>query len=313
MDADLAHISALASLCSTSRHLNNIATRHLYHHVRGKHWWRLARTLLARKDLAHRIRSMRIPSVTGVEEADCPPQVVAYYDSQRKIYLDAFLGDDRDEAMFHLGDDELYKGGGNIPVEILSSLCPNLETLESDIYYFGTFRFCAPHSMLHLRSIALSHNDTRYGMSLEHVAPLFRAAPNITHALFCMVSSCDKLDVTLPKLISLDFRKSTFSGSSLVDILSACPNLKTFRYEMGSAMVGDEQFTLREARDVFLAHAPKLESLCLDTSDNEIWKEDWDEAEASEVGGLFAERGVWLAFKPSIWGRRVRTSRPFAP
>ncbi|KAK4167835.1 hypothetical protein QBC43DRAFT_202808 [Cladorrhinum sp. PSN259] len=311
--ADLARISALASLCLTSRHLNNIATRHLYHHVHGQQWWLLARTLLSRKDLAQLIRSMRIGFGRGVNEADCPPQVVAYYNSQRKIYLDALPENYRNEAIYHLGNGKLYAGDGNIQIDILSSLCPNLETLEAIISYFEVFRFCAPHSMPHLRSVVLSHSDTELGIDLGNVALLFRAAPNITHALFYMVNSCGKLDATLPKLTSLDFQSSTFDGPSLVEILSTCPNLETFRYEMGGAIVGHEQFTIQEAQDVFLAHAVNLEWLCLEAGDNYNWEDEWDAAEASEMGELLAERGVRFEFKPCDWEHQVDTSRPFAP
>src|SRR5690349_11335034 len=125
--ADLARISALASLCLTSHHLNNIATQHLYHHVHGQQWWLLARTLLSRKDLAQLIRSIRIGFDRGVNESDCPPQVVAYYNSRHRIYLETLSENDCNKAISHLDINELYAGSGNIQIEILSSLCPNLE------------------------------------------------------------------------------------------------------------------------------------------------------------------------------------------
>lgn len=320
--ADLARISALASLCLTSRHLNNIATRHLYHHVHGQKWWLLARTLLARKDLGHLIRSMRIGCCRPIGEDDCPPQVAAYYSSHCNKYLDALPESDRVDAMSRLDDDELYTGVSNIQIEILcGGLCgPNLETLEAVISYCEVFLYFAPSSMPRLRSVVFSHGDTMNGITLGAVAPLFRAAPNITRALFCMANSCPTLDSgrdaapILPSLTSLEFQSSNFSGPSLVEILSACPNLETFRYEMGGAAVGCRQFTIQQAQDAFLARAVKLRSLCLDAGKNYNWERDWDAAEAGELGRLLAERGVRFEFnRPCDREDQVSTSRPFAP
>jgi hypothetical protein len=219
------------------------------------------------------------------------------------IYLDALPEDKRHEAMYQLTEDGLYTGSNNnIQVDIICSLCPNLEGLEAIIDYFDVFRFSAPNFMPLLRRIALSHADTELGIDLENVAALFRAAPNITHAVFHMVNRCSKLDdVTLPKLTSLEFQSSTFDEPSLVKILSVCPNLETLRYEMGGASVGYEQFSIGEAQDAILAHAPNLKSLSLEAGDNDNWDEEWNAADADEMRKVLEKRGVQFELKPYAW------------
>lgn len=286
-----------------SRQLNDTATRHLYHHVHGQRWWLLARTLLARNDLARVIRSIRIGFYWTGDEIGCPPEVAAYYKSQRKIYLDALPEDARREAMSRLSEDELDTGSNtNIQANVLCSLCPNLETLGAIIGYFDVFRFSAPDSMPLLRKIALSHADTELGIDLQNVAALFRAAPNITHAVFHMASACSTLDgVSLPKLTSLEFQSSALDAPLLVEILSVSVNLEILRYEMGGACVGYDQFGIQEAQAAFLTHAPNLKSLSLEAGDNDNWDEDWDAAEAGEMGKVLEKHGVQFEFKPYVW------------
>jgi hypothetical protein len=295
---DVKRISALASLCLTSRKLNSVATRHLYHHLDGRRWWLTARTLLARKDLAQLTKSIRTCFHPGIDQVDCSPEVLAYFHSHRRAYLDRSI---EDGYYSNLKDEELYNADQNIPFDLLTSLCRHLETLQSFIGGFETFYFCTPQSHPRLRFIALSYGDTEYGFNLKHVAPLLGAAPNLTTALFNMASSCSWLDMTLPNLTSLEFQSSTFNGPSLVNILSACPNLETFRYEMGGALVGYEQFSISEARDAFFAHAPRLKKLSLEAGDNDHCDEDWEDDEAEEFGRLLKERGVEFEYKPYVW------------
>lgn len=291
-------ISSLASLCLTSRSLNSVATRHLYHRLPCKKWWLLARTLIARWDLAQLAKGMRFGNHGVVSKEDCPPEVLAYFEEEREAYLDGLPEGVRDEALDRLNENDLYTGNGNIELDIMTSLCPNLETLHATVGYFDVFRFCTLYSMKKLHSIALSHADTELGMHLGNFALLFEAAPNITNIIFHMLASAGDLGFTLDKVTNLDLKWSTIGSESLVNVLSAFPNLETFRYGMGGALVGYDQFTAAEARDAFLVHAPNLKSVCLDAENNDQYDEEWDEAGMGELGQVLEQRGVRFEFRP---------------
>ncbi|KAK4465369.1 hypothetical protein QBC42DRAFT_313635 [Cladorrhinum samala] len=306
---DLTRISALVSLCLTSRRLNGIATRHLYHYVHGPRWWLLVRTLLARADLAQLIRNMRLSEYNrSVNRDDCPAEVMAYYQSQAEIYLDTLPESDRGDAR-GLDERTLCDGKINVQLEILlSGLCPNLETLEAVISWGAAFRFCVPGSMPHLRRLVLSHGDTEGGFELKTMAPLFRAAPNLASAVFFMAyhsceeeELCEGLGATLPKLTSLDMHSGILDNAGLKELLSACPSLEDFRYEMcnrGLSYSDTSHFAIAESQGVFLTCAPNLRSLSLEVGINDMWEDgQWDRGELDELGRVMAERGVRFVFK----------------
>lgn len=70
---------------------------------------------------------------------------------------------------------------------------------------------------------------------------------------------------------------------------------------MGGACVGYDQFGIQEAQAAFLTHAPNLKSLSLEAGDNDNWDEDWDAAEAGEMGKVLEKHGVQFEFKPYVW------------
>ncbi|KAK4123012.1 hypothetical protein N657DRAFT_681171 [Parathielavia appendiculata] len=105
----------------------------------------------------------------------------------------------------------------NVLVDIMASLCPNLETLHTDVGdpLRVAFRLCMPGSMLRLRTIDMRCDDyAKSGvvMRMKYLARLFRAAPNIA-------------DTTLHICV--------LRVSDLVIFLSVCPNLEAFKYEAG--------------------------------------------------------------------------------
>jgi hypothetical protein len=294
-------LSSLAALCLTSRHLNSVATRHLYHRPSYKKWWLLARTLLARRDLAQLTKGMRFMSYRCVSKDDCPPEVLAYFIEQREAYLDREPETKRERCRSHLKEDDLYAGNGNIQLDIMASLYPNLTSLHAVVGYFQSFRFCTPQSMMRLHTVVISHADTELGLHLENARPLFQAAPNIANITYHMMSSSSGLGFALDKVTTLDLQNSTIDGESLANVLKAFPNLETFRYGMGGAIVSYVQFTVDDAQDAFLRHAPNLKSVVLDTLDNDHYDEDWDVDEMQEMGRMLKERDVRFEFRPYQW------------
>ncbi|KAK4151393.1 hypothetical protein C8A00DRAFT_45398 [Chaetomidium leptoderma] len=286
-------VSALASLCLTSRQLNSAATRHLYHRPLGNKWWLLARTLLARKDLGQMVRDFpeKNYDMDGAE-LNCPPEVGTYFAEYYQAYVDSlpensFLMESALETL----NDVPFRRGENFPLDIITSLCPNLETLSTDVDYFNVFRFCPPQSLVRLRSVTLAHADTEFGMDIGYSVHLFRAAPNIDNLTLYAAARCPDLNLTLDKLTNLNLQPGAFSSNSLHHILAACPNLERFNYEMGYDNVGYEQFTLLEAWDAFLAHTPKLKVVRLDRGEvdyDEIWNED----DAESLRRVMEDRGI---------------------
>ncbi|KXX78959.1 hypothetical protein MMYC01_204753 [Madurella mycetomatis] len=114
--------------------------------------------------------------------------------------------------------------------------------------------------------------------------------------IFHMLASSGRLGFTLDKFTALDLQCSTLDGRSLANVFSACPNLETFRYGMGGALVSYEEFTVAETRGAFLVHAPNLKSQCFDAEENDQCGEEWDEVKMGEVGRMLEELGSTLNF-----------------
>jgi hypothetical protein len=289
-------VATLASLCLTSRQLNSLATRHLYHYLGcEKKWYLLAATLLARPDLAQLVMELSVFSSSPVSYSDCPPEVVAYFKDQFQIFSAAMskAGETANSALFEDGDK--FSGSYNVPLDILLPLCPNLERLNTALWYFDAFRFLCPQSLPRLQRVSLSHGDTELGFRFGKITPLFRAAPNITDVYCWSVNGCEHAEPGwLAKITSLDCEYSALGGGDLINIFAACPNLETLKYEMGGFAVGDDQFTLREVRDSVLAHAPKLKYLHLDAGEVCDVEEYWEEDEVEGLRHTLAERGIHL-------------------
>jgi len=277
-----------------------MATRHLYHRLDcDDKWWLLAATLLARPDLAQFVAELRVDSPSAVDHRDCAPEVVAYFKDQFQTFTDAMGAAGKVFDSGPLDDDDNFSGSHNVPGDILVTLCPDLERLDASVAYFEIFRFCRPQSLLRLRHVVLNHADTELGFYFDESARLFLAAPNITDMSFWSINGCqqDAKPGCLAKVTSLDFQCSALGNDELVNILSACPNVETLKYEMGGSMVGDDQFTLPEVREAIVAHAPKLKYLRLHAGEDDDPWEHWDGGELEELERVLAGRGVHLDFQ----------------
>lgn len=292
-------VTTLSSLCLTSRALNSLATRHLYHFLNcEEQWWLLAATLLARPDLAQFVRELSVHRPSRVTRPRCAPEVVAFFNDQFRIFSAAMLeaGETVNPAL--LEDGHRFSRSDNVPLDILLPLCPRLSRLDASLWYADAFRFLRPRSLPRLQRVSLSHGDDESGFSFDKIARLFRAAPDITHMCFWSINRCRHVEPgCLAKVTSLDLECSAFGYSDLVKILSACPNLETLKYEMGGSMVGVEQFDLCEIRKAVLAHAPKLKHLQLRTGEDDDLHEHWEEDEVGVLERALAKRGISLDFQ----------------
>ncbi|KAL2264721.1 hypothetical protein VTJ83DRAFT_7231 [Remersonia thermophila] len=199
----------LKSLCLASRRLHSVAIPHLYRHlVVPTKWLHLARTLVARPDLAAHGRSLHTRCLYGyyrerrIKEEDKDtihdPRLRAAFLKRRRVYLaglpksyQCYSDDDGDDPYAHPTRSNqwdlvtfgiLLDGDHNLPLDLITSLLPNLETIDAWIDGGAAFRFCTPGSLPRLRRVLLNYvGDSCFhseGMRLDILVNLFRAAGN---------------------------------------------------------------------------------------------------------------------------------------
>lgn len=305
-------ISFLALLCLLSRRLNVTATPHLYHclRVRGRKWPLLARTLLARKDLAQFAQTLHLHNHWNADKSDSSPALEKYFTAKFQAWQDSLSDDDRETFgwQFHDTPDlgNMFAAPfHNLPLDILASLCPNLKTVSATLTFSPTFRFNPALSLPRLQTASFDYHDTRNnGISLLDLQPLSLAAPNLTSLTLTRLDGSSEshgdgtITPPLAQLRHLDCRYSAVSVETLVGILASCPRLVTFKYAWGGYGVGNGVFTLPEAADAVEAHAPATLGLFrLSMGDDDvIWPEDWEEGDVPEVRRRLAERGICFQF-----------------
>ncbi|KAL2131851.1 hypothetical protein VTI74DRAFT_4539 [Chaetomium olivicolor] len=305
---DQARASALSSLCLTSRQLNLVATRHLYHRPHCERWWLLSRTLIARQDLAQLVKEMHICYEHGLEhDGQVLFEALEYLKTQFRAHANKLPGKEVLVCLQDVEHHDFLPEEHNLPVEVLTSLCPNLEILHAQVNIGDAFRFCPPHSLLRLRDVGLGHgprHDDQFGTFLDWVAGLFRAAPNITHLVCQRVDGCDELGLTLKHLTSLEFRASRLDSEGLANVLSMCPNLKMLTYELGYwPGVNPDQFGAVEAATTILENTPNLESFRVDAQDApwfgsflDNYKYGWELDARKELKRVLEGRGICVKY-----------------
>jgi len=274
-------LSTLWSLCLTSRQLNDIATRHLYHRPFGAHdaetWWPLARTLISRPDIAAHVKELHLDEFKDLKG---PALLQEISDS---IPSSLLVRNGRDGRAPPSASDEqrwtllrLMGGEEASCMDLMINLCPNLETFEAAIdifndvewYYIPLFTFCQPQSMPALRNLTIIPKKTRSGMSFAHILDLLKAAPNLTTICSSNLASFDRLGFKLCHVTSLDLKSSAIDDYSLANIFRSFPNLETFTYQSGPEH-GEIPFLLWQIEGT-LQFAPKLKRLSLDLAEDEM-------------------------------------------
>lgn len=288
------HIATLASLCLTSRWLNDIATCHLYHRPSCAKWWLLARTLITRKDIAQYVKQLNIGDFLSPDTA-LPREVSEYYIEKLLSHAQGLPEAERADFLADK-EEKVTSGEINTVVDILTNLCPNLENLDTTISYFEVFSFCLPQSMATVKSLAVNYEDLECGIRFEDLRAFFLAAPNITAIRCFALETCDGLPFTLDNVTHLDLQHSCISADSLANILRACPRLETLQYEAGGPAVGDDQFDPQDAKDMILEHAPNLKCFGLDMTEDTT--RGWDEEEVADAKKGLTERNINFSF---IW------------
>lgn len=255
--------AALVSLCLTSKTLNSIATRHLYHRPDCTKWWLLAETLIARKHLGQHVKHLNCRRWKwGSFTEEEPTKVTGHYEKKAWLleHTDTIPEEDRAKL--------LVSGDTDASMDIMCSLCPNIERLDIFDGYFTQLFCMPPDSLSDLRHLYVSADDPEYGFQVGDLTTLFRAAPNLTTLRFSEVGSCWDLQLTLDHVTHLDLEWSDLSAQCLGNLLRACPRLEKLKYSSnGGNPERSEHFTPREAKVMVLRHAPQLKSFHLDPGD----------------------------------------------
>ncbi|KAK3296656.1 uncharacterized protein B0H64DRAFT_390010 [Chaetomium fimeti] len=297
--AEKARFSSLASLCLVSRWLNATATPHLYHYLIDRNWPLLACTLLARADLAQTVKALWFHHYSDADKSQSSPEVAAYFAKELQAYQDGVSDERRNEIrMWEMPDlANMFSTLYSTPLDMVASLCPNLEAVDITPAVYDLFIFNRPNSLPRLRAAAFRHWDTEGAIGPQSLLPFFHAAPNLTTITFHRANDYDGLAAPLAQLTHLDFRRSAFGAETLAGFLASCPRLESFKYECGGANVGYGQFTLAEARDAVLARAAaSLALFRLSVADDDVSVEEWEEAELLEMTRRLAERGIRFQF-----------------
>jgi hypothetical protein len=264
----------LAAFSQTCKILYRSSLRHLYNDVSTEQHWLLARTLITRPDLAQLVKTLSLPCDWSDEE-DIPPEVDDYWERKAE------------------GHSEENRADPTGMTDVVSSLCPNLEELDGYNILSGTPYFWTPNLLPKLANVCIySADDSEVTAHFCELEPLFRAAPNIKDMQVQRFHDVRETDVELTQLMRIDFVWSCIDAEQLRHLLKMFPNLEELVFtSAGTSLYHDtEPFTVREAKEVILANAPRLKVFWM-TPDSEA-TEDLDGRDAQNAREEFAERGI---------------------
>ncbi|KAK4164672.1 hypothetical protein QBC43DRAFT_317312 [Cladorrhinum sp. PSN259] len=296
-----------ASLCVTSKHLKEFAVKRLYRRPDCRKWWLLGRTLVARRDLGELVRQLYLdePELAWLDNSK--------RDGQELEELEEYYLERRDPAIYPpisqsslwgRFNETLYDFGANAHIDVILSLCPNVELLHSTIWFFDAFGFCKPQSLQRLKHIKIIRADTEGSLDIGECKHLFLAAPNLEAMEFVDAgsvqgrnSSSSKvlLDrVKLDRVTQISFERSGLDAEGLRTILRWTPNVQRINYEHIDTQPG--QFTPREALQVLgdEGMAKQLREFTFEI-DEDVGQDLWgwgDEDELKALEREFKERGI---------------------
>ncbi|KAK4445992.1 hypothetical protein QBC34DRAFT_383665 [Podospora aff. communis PSN243] len=232
---------SLAALSQTCKVLHDRSARYLYRDVSTKGNWLLARTLIARPDLAKLVKSLDVPERLGC--ATRPPPVPAevkryhrrkmkriknprwreWHDGRRSLlyYSCACTPPCPDRHGFH----------ARVVSDVYSSLCRNLETLRFYPVLSEPRCFWTPNSLMKLTKIAVK---SPVWMDLQDdfdLGPLFLAAPNIEKLRLISMDlgrlvSRHTHGLELPRLKTMGLFCCRFTAKDLGSLLEIYPSLE---------------------------------------------------------------------------------------
>jgi hypothetical protein len=280
-------VVALAHLCRTSKKLSAIATPHLYHRPAEGKWWLLARTLIARPDLASHVRHLFDDSLWRHVFVLFNPEMML--DFPEEVLWGHFSGSEVIRAIkdnFKTKDFgrevglSLHSWGKSDVLDMMVSLCANVREVAAEINSPEIFTRSIPGSLRDLRHVNFKHRESRERerMPLNLLGCIATVAPRVTTLTCETVKQNTENMMTMPtfaRLVELRLEDAAIGLEPLRKFLVACPNLRSFSYRAGgqNSVFNDyvlEQFTPLEAQQAVVCHAPNLTSFALDMPNTHV-------------------------------------------
>jgi hypothetical protein len=346
--------AALKSLCLTSRRLYSLALPHLYHQLalnNHAEWWLLARTLAERPEIGSHARSLCFLDHQSVPEhvrdkLRREPSLVNLFVDLRDKYLatcSVSSSNSSTVAPRELEEqavtfDTFLDSEYNLPVDFLTSLLPNLETLSVQLVSgFALFKFCAPRSLPRLRDVRLAYSSFWDAMHMSAVARVFAAAqdslervvllfyPVISYESQAILDdddvagpresesepesdSASKLEESYlqpvsPRVTHLTIMHPNFTRNVVRELFVMFPNITHLRFTMGGPRPWHlyRQPSLTEIIDFFRSpeHATRLVDLTLVISGCfSQWRQWWNMDDVREFQAVMEARGARVSFRP---------------
>ena len=264
----------LLRLTRTCKLLNAVATPHLYHHPLTSRWWLLARTLVVRPDLGLHVRSLldndkvRERPFAGNEAPESFPIEVL------SRFADSALARATEEERDAIVDTRVPWQvqtswcDSSETLDMLVSLCPAVKEIDARVRTFNTpnmFIWSAPGSLPELKHLTLRHLSLGPSLSLNLLAQIATAAPNLARVTLYDVKQGADSPQTLPamaNLVTLSLWKTALCPQTLRNVLAACPKLRSFYY-LSAPPGARETVTRSEMARALVSAAPNLTTLVL--------------------------------------------------
>jgi len=277
--------AALATLGQTSRRFNGIANGYLFHApalTDPSRWPLLARTLIARPDLASKVHILEIDddqfdsadynNCTWYSTFSCNgwtrlPEVMAFYNAQKAIH------DPNGTPPYCVHTDR------RSATKVLTALCPNIRKLSSTHVHRDAFLFLGAPGTLMLNSLTeIDLNPPGHYNALALCNELLRVAPNLARITIRNIRWGFRFppghllatDI-FPNVRYLRVENACLDRAILRQILEHFPNLEVFHYTAGGYELGQWQFELLDgANDVVRRNGGHLREFHLDFS-RDVW------------------------------------------
>lgn len=278
-----ARIATLAALARTCWAFNKVATPALYHQPTPS--LALIRTLSGKPDLRRHVANLYC-DVCELEDPDDDDKALllrlaAEHAPDGRLPRPppgVFVYPHGDNGWPHETAAGFLKNDRNWFVQsLLIPICPNLEDVFASLGYGAAFPFSGPGTLPRLRHLQVSHTDTELGTDMERAWPLLAAAPHLERFWGYAICSVPA-NPPLQHVRDLRFLYSSFGLRSLISLLRACPRLERFSYDAGGVLVGDYEFSPREAQRALLRYAPALKHLSLSFGGLGLARWDFDDA-----------------------------------
>ncbi|KAK3899573.1 hypothetical protein C8A05DRAFT_36805 [Staphylotrichum tortipilum] len=280
--AVLSRTHALASLAATCRGMHYIVLPILYHQVQCYPHQRLhlLRTLDSRPDLARRVKVLRLDFCLDGDKRE----PTLDNSGTRKLILD-------DNAGLHPGTCAtpwMDWEAGNLHVNLLMAVCPNLEKFSTDMGPLDLFDLLKPGTLQHLKDVLITPTTAEACLQFGVVWLLFYAAPSIERITSHRAARAGRRLLPMTNLRHLHLESNWMSARCL------------------------DEVTTEHLMMLLLRNAPQLKhldlnlndintiSVGLEDKDNEL---DWDEDYPDPVPGFasFSSLETLVVVGSDIW------------